>query len=252
MRAITFCVVAVLCLCSTSDAWAQDSSTLQIPKWQVGDSWVIETSTDRIQGREGDAAGTVPRIRWQFKVVSTEKVAGHDCYRIEIECLTKGRLRPKTTIWCDTQTVFLRQFQTQLAFQGRYRTIRESYDCPEGQFSPVLAPMNALPISLPAFVPPGSKSVGSFAYTSQPLPAGSKDPTAIRFSHQMTQAVSAPGAKSLNQLPKSYSKDLGSELTEVKFGDKSQSIVQVWKKGTPWPVFVDHGRTKAWLVPDTP
>lgn len=253
MRAFAFRLVLCLSLGTAAGVFGQESNnSLERPKWQVGDRWVIETVTDRIQGREGQAAVAPPKLRWSFQVAKLEKVAGHECYRIDIECLSKGRLRPQTSIWCDKETLFLRQFQTQLAFQGRYRTIHESYDCPDGQFSPVLTPMNAIPISLPAFVPAGSKSVGSYSYTSQPLPAGSKDPTIIRFSHQMTQDISSPNAKSLGQLPRSYSKNLDAGLTEVKFADKSQSVVQVWKKGNPWPLFVDHGRTKAWLVPEKP
>jgi hypothetical protein len=225
------------------------SGSLEQPGWQIGDRWVLETLTERIQGRETKPAGTPPRIRWEFQVTKLEKVSGRDCYRVDIQCLATGRMQPRSTIWCEKETLFLRQFQTQVAVEGQYRTIQESYDCAKGESSPVLASINAVPLAMPAFVRKGAKSIGTFAYQSQPFAAGVKDTGMIRFAHTITQKILPPGAKSLEQLPRSYSKDLESRpVTEVRLANHQQAVTQLWKKGAPWPVYAENGRTQAWLV----
>lgn len=225
------------------------AATLEQPVWQIGDNWIIETLTDRIQGREAKPAGKPARIRWEFRVTKLEKIGGHECFRLDVQCQAQGRIQPQSTVWCDKDTLFLRQFQTQLAFDGRYRTVQESFECPKGDYSPVLASVNALPLGMPAFVPKGAKATGAFNYTSQPLPAGAKDTSVIRFAHTVTQDILPPGSKSLEQAPRNYAKDLNTKpMTEVRLADHQQQVVQLWQKGVPWPVYAQNGRTQAWLV----
>lgn len=235
--------------------WAQQAAEpaepadLARPEWQVGDSWVIETLTRRVQARTEEAEAASTRLQWEFRVANVEKVAGSDCFRVDIQCLAAGRVRPKSTIWCDKQTLFLRQFQTQVAFQGRYRTIQESYAVTKGPTAPVVAFVNALPLAMPAFMPPGAKAVDSFSHTSQPLPAGAKDPGTIRFLHETTQQVRPAGAKAIDAMPRPYAKYLGdAPITEVTLEDQDQSVRQLWQPGSPWPVYVENEQTRAWLV----
>jgi hypothetical protein len=231
------------------EAGREEAALLEQPEWQVGDSWVVETLTQRVQGREDEPSGKSPRVRWEFRVTKIEKVAGNDCYRIEVECLARGRIRPQTTVWCDRKNLFLRQFQTQLAFNGRYRTVQESYACAKGETSPVVTFVNVLPIALPAFVPKGAKGGDTFAYTSRPLPAEAKDPEIIRFVHAMRQETQPAEAKLLSKALPAYAKNLDARpVVQVKLGDEQRSVVQLWQQGEPWPVYVEDGRTQAWLV----
>lgn len=232
-----------------ADQPAEGAASLDRPQWNLGDRWIIETLTEQIQGNEPRTGEKAPRIRWEFRVAKLEKVAGADCYRIDIECLAQGRVRPKASVWCDKQTLFLRQFETQVAFRGRYYTVQESYDCAKGELAPVMASVNVLPIGLPAFLPQGAKSLEGFTYTSAPLPAGVKDATTIRFAHTIRQDVRAPGAKSLKQVPQLFAKDIQAKpLTEVQLAEGKQTMTQLWQKGLPWPVYAENGRTQAWLV----
>jgi hypothetical protein len=231
------------------------AGTLDRPEWQPGETWTIETVTDRTQGREAKPAVNPARVRWQFKVTNVEKVAGQDCYRIDVECLAAGRIRPKATVWCDKDTLFLRQFQTQLAFNGRYQTIQESYDCGKGQYSPVVPSINALPLAMPAFLPKGSKALGEFSFTSQPLPAGSKDPTILRFSQKMSQDVRPADPELLQKIYHGYSKALNengqnpvTQVTLESGPQKRDKVVQLWQAGSPWPLYTNNGRTQSWLV----
>jgi hypothetical protein len=54
-----------------------------------------------------------------------------------VRCKASGRLEPASTVGCDKQTLFLRQFQTQVLVDGEYRTIQECYDWAAGQPSRV-------------------------------------------------------------------------------------------------------------------
>jgi hypothetical protein len=219
------------------------------PAWKVGDTWEVETVTDKVQGREEKPAAKSPPIRWRFLVRRMVKIDGHNCFEIDIDCLAPGRVRPKTKVYCDADTLMLRQWETELALAGTYHTIRESYRPGGGPTVPVLVPLNALPIDLPAFLPQGAKPAGSFTYTSQPLPAESKDPGVIRFEHTIEQQVQAPGAKALRNVPQQYAKALEQKpIVEVRLKDQDRSVVQLWQKGSPWPVYVNNGRTEARLI----
>jgi hypothetical protein len=222
---------------------------LDRPQWKVGDSWTVETNTQRLQVRETTPTRKPARVRWKFEIAGVEPIAGRECYRIDIVCLAKGRLRPTTTIWCDKETLFLHQFQTQVATNGEYSSLQESYAVPKGAFAAVMAPINALPIALPAFVPSGSKSTGDFSYTSQPAPAGSKDVGLIKFAHKVQQDIGKPSSKALQDFQKAFSKNLEPQtVTEVKLSAPDQQVVQLWQKGAPWPVYMDNGHTQCWLV----
>jgi hypothetical protein len=224
---------------------------LEPPRWRVGDTWTIESVTRREQGREDTPATEPARLRWKFHVAKLEPIAGRECYRIDIRCLAKGRMQPDTTIWCDKETKFLRQFQTQLPAAGQYVLVHESYTA-EQQASPVLPPVTALPVAMPAFVQKGAKSSGSFNFTSQPMPAGAKDAAVIPFGHVAEQSVRKPSAKTMQLVPESYSKSLEQQpIREVQLSDGSQTVVQLWQADVPWPVYTDNGHTQAWLVPDS-
>jgi hypothetical protein len=224
------------------------ATSLAPPPWKLGDRWVIETVTERIQAREPQKPTEAPRVRWEFHISKLEPISGHECYRIDVACHAAGRQQPKSTLWCDKDTRFLRQFQTQMAVDGQYRTITECYETAPGQLSPVLPSINALPLAMPAFVSKGAKSVGSFSYKSRPA-VSSKDISIVRFAHAISQEVSPPGAKSLAQLPPGLSKDLKDRpLTEVRLADHQQKVVQLWQKDAPWPVYTENGRTRAWLI----
>lgn len=226
---------------------------LERPEWKVGDTWVVETATQPVQAREVVSADKATRVRWRFRVAGTESVAARACYRIQIECLAKGALRPETTVWYDKETLFLQQFETQMPSQGAPRLVRESYSVPKGQYAPVLTPLNVLPISLPVFLPEGAKATGDFTYVSQPTPAGAKDVSVIRFSHQVRQTATAPSSKSLDLYRTASAKAVdGGTLTEIRIQSPDGNLTQLWKKDSPWAVYCDNGRTQSWLVTETP
>ncbi|MFH1268351.1 MAG: hypothetical protein ABIK89_21735, partial [Planctomycetota bacterium] len=59
-----------------------------MPRWDLGDRWVVETVSRPLQVRGETSVETVCRpIQWQFAVRKFEKALTDDCYRVEIKCL---------------------------------------------------------------------------------------------------------------------------------------------------------------------
>lgn len=222
---------------------------LSKPHWQKGDSWTIETVTQKLQGRETESKGTPTRIRWKFNVGDSEKIASRDCWRIDIECLAKGRLKPATKIWVDKETLFMRKFQTELPVAGAMRTVGETYEPGAGGHSPVVPPINVLPIGLPAFLPGSPK--GQFQYVSEPTGQSKDVGVKMKFAHSVSQEVLAPAAKSLEFVPRALSKSLEkSPVVEVRLSSGKQSVTQLWQSEQKWPVYSNDGHTQSWLVVD--
>ena len=256
----TICLVSCLAMAvvaqdnpanTTTDTEVATATGLNQPKWEKGSTWMVETVTAPIQNRESKPSTKPVPIRWQFRVADTEELGGRDCYRIEIECLARGRIRPKSVIWVDQKSGFLRQYKTELAVAGQMRPMIESYDHAKGIAAPVVTPVNALPIALPAFIAPGSKA-NTFVYTSAPMAAGakSKDLGLVTFAHEVTQTTKKAGSKALEIIPKEgRPKSIENKpVTEVNLGTSEGNITQLWQEGQPWPLVVDNGRTKAYLV----
>lgn len=226
---------------------ASTPSVVPRPKWSVGDEWVIETQTRPIQGRSADAAEqSSPKIRWTFKVAGIEKVDGADCYRVEIACERNDSVRgPSAVIWCQSDTMFLRQIECQVPAAGQWRTMKESYRHADG-LAPVLSPINAIPLDLPAFLPAGSKAT-HFVVESSPKATGAKDVTSLRFARSVQQSVKAPSEELMKSLPP-FAKSIGAPAMEVILEGPGQKVTQVWKAGAPWPIYSDNGRTHATLI----
>ena len=89
---------------------------------------------------------------------------------------------------------------------GTLQTVQETYEPGDAGHSPVMPPINVLPVSLPAFLASAPK--GQFKYTSQPT-GQAKDVTAkVKFAHAITQDVRPASAKSLESVPRGISKSL--------------------------------------------
>jgi hypothetical protein len=222
------------------------------PAWRVGDRWEIETVARQIQDRHETVPASAP-IRWRFEVAGMERKLGRNCFRIDVICETKGRTRPRTTLWCDAETLMIREVQTQLASGGRYRTLQESYESGPTSISPILTPLTALPLDLPAFQQSGAqhlaKGVGKFTYTSQPLAAGAKDPAILRFTQEVEQNTGIASAKSLGLLAPGFAKGPDDRpVIEVQLKTRQRSVVQLWQAGQPWPSYTDNIHTQARLV----
>lgn len=220
------------------------------PQWQTGDRWVVETASLPLQMRSaGIAQAKSQPIRWQFAVQSYEKVIGDDCYRVEIRCLESGQ-QPATVLWIDKKSHALKQMQTQIPVPGGFKTVSESYEFASGQPSPVLGPLNALPIDLPLFQGGQSKGSQSFTYEANVGPAGQKAIGDLGFAYEIQQEIAAVEPDQVKGLvAESFTKSLESKpVVEVKLRRFDRQVRQLWQPGQPWPVFSDNGTTTCRLI----
>lgn len=220
------------------------------PKWDVGDRWVVETSTLPIQARREPIELSRGRpIPWQFTVQQDEKVVD-DCYRVEIRCLLAGSPQPVTVLWIDKRSGALRQVQTQFPTADGFRTVTESYEPAGGQPSPVLSLLTALPVDLPAFQGNEAKGMEKYTYESRVGPAGVKNAGELGFAFEVEQEVTQPAAEQVKGLIKEdFTKDLTERpIVEVRLKGVDRQVRQLWQAGLPWPVYTDNGTTIARLV----
>lgn len=232
-----------------ADAAPGEAPELQLkPRWKVGQRWVVETTSVPIQ--TSDASGTKPGkpVRWEFSVVRREKVGEHDCFRVEVSSQTAPDA-PKTVLWVDDRSFALRQVEAGLLVQGEERRIKERYDFEDGQPSPVIAPLSSLPLDLPVFSTVRPRS-GKYGYKAHSVGIAEKRGEEISFSIQVEQKLAparlAVARGLLNEDEKADAKKPATY--EVRMKSPEREVMQLWRPGSPWPVFADNGNTKARLI----
>jgi len=260
VRARRVLVLGLLGLCLATVASGQQRAgtrarDIQIeqfrPKWRVGDTWVVETTTLQVQAADGQQQLSRSKpIQWQFAVRAIEKLQGQDCYRIEASPVLPGQSQAATILWVDRQSLGLRQVQSKLRVAGEERTMTESYRFTPGQSSPVQSPITALPVDLPVFVPNEAKGAQSFSYKATTAIDEEKAFNDTAFLVNIEQELSPTdleGVKSL--LPEEFTKDLQARpVIEVRLKSVQGQVRQLWQAGAPWPVFADNGTTRARLL----
>jgi hypothetical protein len=219
------------------------------PRWTVGQSWIVETTTRPIQvAGDPNDLGSGPPLRWQFTVVKREKVAGKECFRVEIKCLDTDERSPVTVLWVDAKALVLRKFQTELLVQGEFRTVTESYDFEDGDSGPVLGPCNALPVDLPLFSSEKRRSP-RFSYVAT---TGTNEAKAdeLKFSIEVDQQVAPARPGEIRKLlreevPRGLE---APRVHEVRLKSAEAEVRQLWKPGQPWPAYSDNGHTVSRLI----
>lgn len=222
-----------------------------MPRWDLGDRWVVETISRPLQLREEMSVETVCRpIQWQFAVRKFEKALTDDCYRVEIKCLLGGARQPATVLWIDRKSKALRKIQTQLPVPGGFQTVTQSFEFSSGQPSPVLGPLTALPVDLPLFIGGEAKGMQTFAYETHLGTPGVKNVGELGFAHQIEQRVTPVAYSEVKGLLNdSYAKSLTEPPTvEVRLKDHDRQVRQLWQPGLPWPVYTNAGSTVCRLV----
>src|SRR4051794_22526225 len=82
------------------------------PRWNVGDSWVVEAETKPVQARNAAAASDddkAEKVEWKFTVSRVEKLAGQECYVLEITAVQDPKTQPRTKLWIDKKALAVRQ-----------------------------------------------------------------------------------------------------------------------------------------------
>jgi hypothetical protein len=227
------------------------------PRWNVGDSWVVETRTTALQIRADLDDRKPAPVTWKFTVKKPEKVAGHECHRVEVVCLdSKGNIdkaQPGVVFWIDQKSMALRQLQTQMPAPGGFRTITENYAFGDNQPTPVAGLLSALPIDMPLFTAGASRGLEKYTYEAVSGPAGKRDVGDVGFATDIEQSITPAKADDVkNLIPdefKEFSRDLKAKpVVEVKLKTAEREIRQLWQVGQPWPVYVSNGQTVAKLI----
>ncbi len=231
-----------------------------IPRWGLGDSWMVETVNRRIQARTSAKEATlVEPIQWHFAVSRFEKTLAHDCFRIEVSPRGGEGRQPRTVLWIDRATLALRRVTTEIPTLEGFQEITVNYEFDSGQPAPVLGPLTALPIDMPVFLAGRAKGLETFGYTLFHGDAEKKDLDQIGFAEQVEQRMSAASPEEVRKLfQNSFEKSLENDafaksladkpVTDVRLVSQGQQIRQLWQAGQPWPIYTDNGVTVCRLV----
>ncbi len=244
----------------------QRSATTQplTPNWNLGDKWTVEAAGRSVQTRRGGELPMLKPIQWQFALSRFEKSLTHDCFRVEVRCLESVDGHPLTILWVDRDTRALRQVTTEIPVPGGFQQMTVSYEFENGQPGPVLGPLTALPIDLPATLTTNAKRLEAFQYTASIGPPGKKEIGDLAFAHDVERHVAPIAAAEVRQLmvgtfAKSLeggaaAKALSDEalverpVTEVRLKSANREIRQLWQTGNPWPIYCDNGYCVSRLV----
>jgi len=219
------------------------------PHWQVGDQWVIETRTRAVQTAGFRADWLSRPVRWRFVVREAAKLAGTDCFRVEVYSMDAGPGDWVASFWVQQNSFSLREFQGRVLVGGQVRTITESYAFPAGQPSPVDTPFPVLGVALPCFWADRMKGVQKFTYETTAGPAGRKAPGEVAFLVQAEQEVLDPPSEFVRRLPYAdWQKDLDAPTVEVRIRTPSSLLRQFWQAGQPWPIYWENSTTRSRLV----
>ncbi|HKI37687.1 MAG TPA: hypothetical protein VKA46_37895 [Gemmataceae bacterium] len=227
------------------------------PKWNVDDSWVIETTTKVIQARNDLGEKKPAPINWKLTVKKAEKVAGHECHRLDVACLDdKGNVdktQPGSVLWIDQKSMALRQLQTQLPVPGGFRTITESYAFGDNQPAPVTAPLTALVLDVPLFTPGATRGLEKFSYEAVSGAGGKRAANDVAFAVDIEQHITPAKEEDVKRLVsdefKEFNRDLKAKpVVEVKLKTSEREVRQLWQVGQPWPLYANNGQTTARLI----
>ena len=222
-----------------------------IPRWELGDQWIVETVSQPRQVRgESSAESRIRPIQWQFAVQRFEKALTDDCYRLEVKCLAEGVPRPATVLWVDKKTRAIRKIQTQIPVPEGFQTITQSYAFSSGQPAAVLGPLSALPLDLPRFSGGEAKGMQTFMYETHGGLPGQKEVGELGFAHQVEQQVTPVASEQVKGLiHETYTKSLTEQpVVEVQLKSGDRQVRQLWQPGSPWPVYSKNGSTECRLI----
>ena len=230
------------------------------PRWGLGDRWTVETVNRRLHVRSKPGEDRVVEpIQWHFAVSRFEKSLDSDCFRIEVTCAAGPERQPRTILHVDRESMALRRVTMEIPTLDGFQQVSVGYEFESGQPSPVLGPLTALPIDLPAFLAGGAKGLETFEYTSFHGTAEAKGLDQLGFTERVEQRVAqVPAADVRKLLSGSFEKSLENDLvaksldtqpiTDVRLASQDLEVRQLWQAGKPWPIYSDNGLTVCRLV----
>ena len=231
------------------DAAQNSPPNFATPQWQVGSAWTVQTQSRQVQARrEPGPVNQAPAVQWRFTVLPMDKIGDSECYHVRATCEQAGRPQPATELWVDRKTQALLRVTTQLPTPAGFQSVTQDFKHQQGNVSPVVGPLSALPIDWPTFSAEPAKAAKEYSYKA--LSGGQEKSGGIAFEQkvrQATRSVPVSGVKGLldEHVAKQKSDD---NLREVVLDDGHRVVRQLWQPGMPWPSFCDNGVTVAKLT----
>jgi hypothetical protein len=244
----TFVLVAEFGNCQESSPADEHPLAKFKPQWQVGQTWIVETTTTLLQ--HGDDLACVRRVqtvRWSFQVEQIEPVLDEPCFRLIAKPVGLHPQGMGVRLWATVDNLTLRRVEIDFIAAGETRTLCETFQGLATPTYPAQAPFVLLPLDLPCWETIAAKEPGVFSYEVIPGDPEKKEPGGLRFRYHIEQKTVDPA-----QLAKGQAGTDGKAITGERIGIELKTplgqVKQVWQSGQPWPIWATNGRTQARLI----
>lgn len=242
--AIFFLGIAHLSFASTS---ANDF----IPKWRVGERWVVEANYRDLRN-PGDI--WMAPIRWVFKVRAIKNIFQQDCYVIQIYP-QKGNINVQAILWLAVKDLQALKVIDIYSLGGKVKKTEREFNQSDPQ--PLLTNNSIVPYDLPVF-PLTSKANtqnadGFDAYkTSAPEKTYSNITKigGLSFKRTFKQKSKSPDKQYADAFSQ-YTRGGQTFQVEISNGKSNGGIVQLWKEGSPWAISSESRDRKVKLIPSS-
>jgi len=251
------CIIVGVLLLSVGSAGSQetfltDSSSLASfrPRWKVGQTWTVETTTKLPQfGVDAALAKRAHTVRWVFRVEEVEEVFEEPCFRVVATPLDLCPKGLNVRFWATVENLTLRRVEITFPVAGEFRTISESFQGLTTKTFPTQVPFKLLPLDMPCWERVPAKEPVGFTYEAIPGSLEKKDPGGIRFqidieqkSSELDSVVSAEAESSAE------AKSAPPGVIKIELKTALGRVEQLWRVGQPWPMWASNGTTVARLV----
>lgn len=245
-----FLLAAFTCLMLAGTLYANEGF---VPKWNVGDRWVLEASY-----RDMRSPGEVwmPPLQWVFKVRSIKQIADQDCYVLHVYP-KNSTLKVQAVLWLAVAD--LRPLRVIDIYPTNEGVKSSERDIDPSDPQPLLAEDTLVPYDLPVFpLVKASASVqnadGFAAYRSEPKEKKFAKVTKVgglSFKRTIGQKNKAPEKQYADTFA-AYRSAGASFQVELAEPRSNTSLIQLWQEGSPWAISSESVARKIRLLPPTP
>lgn len=222
-----------------------------VPKWNVGDKWVVEATYKDIR-QEGDV--WLPPILWVFKVRGIKSLHRQKCYVVHVYPADKN-IKQQAILYLSTFDLRVLKVIDIYPTRDGAKAQERFYDPFNPQ--PLIAENTLIPYDLPLFPLLKPKLVqdsdGIFkGYRSKNLLR--TIPKIIKIGEFSFKKVIKQNQKNIDTKHyadqfRAYSSNLGSTYqVELIDENNKDTLVQVWQEGLPWAISADSGLKRMRLI----
>lgn len=240
-------LVALIFLGGTLPAETESAQGGFLPKWKVGDRWLLEASYKDLK-TEGEP--WMAPIKWVFQVRGMKNIHRQDCY--VVHAYTQNRsLKMQAILYLSS--IDLRPMRVIDIFPTINGMKSKEKDVDPFHQEPLISEESLVPYDLPVFplvrrsIQQGD-SLESYAAPAPKTYTKISQVGGLKFKKSVQQTGKSPDKQRADSLAAYRT---GGEMFQVEIFDprSNDNLVQVWQEGSPWAISTESSARKVRLIP---